>query len=457
MLEQALYYASIGLSVIPVHGMVDGVCTCGKKGCSKPGKHPRIKWRLSHEKALTESELKALWKRLPGSNVGIVTGKVSGIAVIDIDGEEGVESLKEVGLSIPDLPPTPTTMTGGGGYHLIYKMPDSTQIKNAVGLLKNVDIRADGGMIIAPPSLHKSGVNYTWVDGRSFRDLDPVDFDFSRLFKLTNGDEGKKTKKKKAKRDWFEKYLNGVGEGERNSIAARLAGRYFGLGMTQMEVEVMLRAWNQANDPPIPVSELNVILDSIKARETRTEDDSLGIASDLLGMNLLSAHRITGDEPKFVLTFESGVCTMTVAQLLRPQLFQQAIAEATKKIVKRRSSKTSPTHDALVQLIMDGSEDRDAGDEATDTGEMKALVSDFVKRLDGIPNIDKGDDIPIEGSFIARDLTWIPLEELVYRGGLKWGMRLTVKSAAQRLKAIGAEREQFGKRVMWGFSHGEDG
>ena len=88
MLESALSYSSIGLSVIPVHGIKDGHCTCGNATCGKPGKHPRIKWRTSSDTPLSESELKALWQRLPDSNVGIVTGEISGIAVIDIDGQK---------------------------------------------------------------------------------------------------------------------------------------------------------------------------------------------------------------------------------------------------------------------------------------------------------------------------------------------------------------------------------
>ena len=446
MLDQALYYASIGLSVIPVHGIIDGVCTCGKATCSKPGKHPRIKWRVAHDKALTEAELKALWERLPKSNVGIVTGSISGIAVIDVDGQEGVESLKEIGLDIPEMPRTPTSMTGGGGYHLIYKMPKDSSLKNVVGLLKNVDIRAEGGMIIAPPSLHISGAKYAWVDGRSFEDIQPVDFDFSILVQEK---KAKKTKKR-SKSNWFEAYLNGVSDGERNASATRLAGRYFALGMTKVEVQFMLSAWNILNSPPSEPQEISRIVESIKEREDFNEPDALSLISSILKMDLRSVKRITGDEPQFVMKFASGTCTMSVAQLLSPLMFQQSIAEATKKIIKKLSAKTVPTHETLVQLVMDCSEDHDAGSEATNSGEMKMLLRDYVKEQDQAPNLSAEDEIPEEGPFITNGSTWIALDELVYRGGIKFGMRLTVKAAAQRMKSIGAERKKFGNRVMWG-------
>jgi len=160
MLEIALKYAEMGFSVIPVHTVEDGVCSCGSPHCNAPGKHPRYKWKSYTEVAASKEQIESWWGREPDSNIGIVTGSVSGIAVVDIDGEEGLSSLSEAGLPIDELPPTLTAKTGGGGLHLIYRNPESRKIKTRAGILPNVDIRAEGGFIVAPPSKHESGNIY---------------------------------------------------------------------------------------------------------------------------------------------------------------------------------------------------------------------------------------------------------------------------------------------------------
>jgi len=133
MLEHALKYAKMGLSVIPVHSVRNGKCSCGSPRCNAPGKHPRIKWRDQTKLAATESQIKEWWKRFPDSNVGIVTGKISGITVIDIDGQEGIRSLEEAGLPLIELPVTPTAKTGGGGLHIIYRYPERQSIRRVRG------------------------------------------------------------------------------------------------------------------------------------------------------------------------------------------------------------------------------------------------------------------------------------------------------------------------------------
>jgi hypothetical protein len=90
MLAAALDYRQRGLSVIPLHNMRNGVCTC-KDGveCPNPGKHPRVTWTPYQQQAATEEDIRAWWTKWPQANVGIVTGKVSGIIVLDVDGDPG--------------------------------------------------------------------------------------------------------------------------------------------------------------------------------------------------------------------------------------------------------------------------------------------------------------------------------------------------------------------------------
>jgi len=455
MLEHALHYAKMGLSVIPVHSVKDGECSCGSPRCNAPGKHPRLKWKGRTKTALTERQLRDWWEKYPDSNVGIVTGEISGIAVVDIDGEEGLRSLEEAGLPIDELPTAPTAKTGGGGIHIIYRYPEKQDIKTRAGILPNVDIRSDGGFIVAPPSVHISGNSYEWMEGRNLDDLDPSDFDFSLLVE----EKDKADDKPKTGTKWYENYLRGVGEGERNNAATKLAGRYYSMGMSDAEVSLLLSAWNMNNNPPIPENELQRVISSIKEREYKVndqkKDELLDTVSNILRVNLSAVKRITGDEPQFVLEFDEGTCTLTTGQLLSPKSFQQAVAEATKVVVRKLSTKTNPTHDNMVQMIMDCAEDVDAGMEATGVGELMVLLKDFLGSQQVMPTIESGEDIPRHGCFRMNGLVWVSLMDLVQRSGARWGMRTSIRQMAQRLRALGIERKTFnledgGSRIMWG-------
>ncbi len=106
---------------------------------------------------LTKILLKTLifLKQRPLANFGIITGE--GLVVIDVDARHGgLESLQE----IKDLvDPTMTVKTGGGGYHFYYSVDEA--VKNRTNLLKGIDVRGDGGYVVAPVSKHKSGNFYT--------------------------------------------------------------------------------------------------------------------------------------------------------------------------------------------------------------------------------------------------------------------------------------------------------
>src|SRR5258706_13065350 len=89
-LEAALDYEQRRFSVILLHGIKDGFCTCGKAGCDSPGKHPISSWMPAQTKRATPAELEAAFARYPDANVGIVTGSISGLLVVDLDGPAGL-------------------------------------------------------------------------------------------------------------------------------------------------------------------------------------------------------------------------------------------------------------------------------------------------------------------------------------------------------------------------------
>lgn len=164
-LDAALRYASRGWAVFPVHTMRGDRCSCGHwKACDSPGKHPRTPNGLK-DASTAENVLRSWWKQWPDANVAIVTGAVSGLVVIDIDGDVGRLSLDELVATRGPLPVTLEAQTGGHGRHLLFVHPGE-EIRNSAGskLGPCLDVRGDGGYIVAAPSLHKSGRLYEWVD-----------------------------------------------------------------------------------------------------------------------------------------------------------------------------------------------------------------------------------------------------------------------------------------------------
>jgi len=178
LLQAALAYAAMGWHVFPVHSVTDkGFCTCNNPTCDRQGKHPRTPSGLNDATA-DPAKIQHWWRTWPDANIGIRTGKVSGIFVVDVDshayynGKDGEATLERLEREQGKLPDTIEVLTGGmGGRHLYYRYPDSINgIKsrsNALG--DGIDVRGDGGYVIAPPSAGV-GRTYEW-EGAS----DPFD------------------------------------------------------------------------------------------------------------------------------------------------------------------------------------------------------------------------------------------------------------------------------------------
>lgn len=168
----ALGYAARGWRVLPVHGFADGRCTCGKPECSVVGKHPSL---LTGVRGATSDA--AVLKSIIGApvafgarlqiNIGLATGWESGFFVVDVDGEVGAASLRALEAECGALPATVESVTGGGGRHLLFAYPTDRAIGNKVGVRPKLDVRGDGGYIVAPPSRHRSGRMYAWAAGRA--------------------------------------------------------------------------------------------------------------------------------------------------------------------------------------------------------------------------------------------------------------------------------------------------
>lgn len=151
--EWALRYADLGFAVFPL-----------RSKDKRPATEKGFKAATTNKQQISD-----WWDKHPDSNIGIATGAVSGgLVVIDLDidkdkGLNGYETLKRWQQEHGDLPDTWQSITGRGGYHLFYQ--DSAIHKIRAGLYEGVDIRADGGYIVAPPSVHPNGNRYEWELG----------------------------------------------------------------------------------------------------------------------------------------------------------------------------------------------------------------------------------------------------------------------------------------------------
>jgi len=163
--KAALAYADRGWPVFPVHSPLPSGngCTC-KKGsnCKNIGKHPRTK--SGFKDATTDpTQIERWWRRWPDANIGIPTGKVSGLFVLDVDRKHGGLDSFEKLVALHGRPKTLYSRTGSGGLHGVFRYPKNQEIRNATGILPGLDIRGEGGYILVPPSRHASGGSYTWI------------------------------------------------------------------------------------------------------------------------------------------------------------------------------------------------------------------------------------------------------------------------------------------------------
>lgn len=143
--ESALMYRNkYGFSVIPM----------------RPDKIPFIKWQKYQKVLPTENEIQAWWRKWPKANIGNITGKLSGIAVIDVDAAEGKQ---EISKYIPDSCEFPVCETPGGGQHFYFRYPKNVDLRNNCRAVPGCDLRAEGGYVLAPPSKGENGKRYQWL------------------------------------------------------------------------------------------------------------------------------------------------------------------------------------------------------------------------------------------------------------------------------------------------------
>lgn len=266
ILQQALHYRDNQWSVIPV----------GRD------KKPLIKWEKYIHQLPSIEEITKWFKQFPDANVAIVTGETSGLMVVDIDPRNGGtnSNFKEI--------ETLRVKSGGGGEHFYFRYEDG--ITNHKNLKPGIDLKTEGGFIIAPPSIHESGNKYEWITPITDIEVAPLPGFVKSWVKII------KPSKSNGLSNWDATKLNGVSEGTRNDVAASVAGKLL-KSLKQEEWEntawPLLQGWNLRNNPPLSELELRGTFDSISCRELnkRGTENPQGIKPELI-TSVLNYHNV---------------------------------------------------------------------------------------------------------------------------------------------------------------------
>jgi KaiC/GvpD/RAD55 family RecA-like ATPase len=278
--EIALQYLSHGLSVIPLISppMIKKQMT--EEEFVRQCKKPCVPWKQFQTRLPTIEEVSAWFDKNPNANIGIVTGEISNLVVFDLDSKAAEDYAENEG-GFPDTVKVKT----GKGYHIYMRHP-GFRVVNDVKKEYDLDIRGDGGYVVAPPSQHGSGNHYEWVDGFSISEIDPAPLtpwmeDYLKEFATTanNTIEDKPPKPSKnlsmdstpATPDpYMDILINGAQQGNRNDSATKLIGHLLGKGNDENVAWEIFKQWNAVkNQPPLSDAELKNIFVSIRDQERK--------------------------------------------------------------------------------------------------------------------------------------------------------------------------------------------
>lgn len=245
-LDIANYYVQKqGFSLIPLLGKIPDASVLPKE----PDEKGELKatWKPYQSRKPTPEELQKWFGNGVKRNIGIVTGSISGIAVVDLDTPEAVQIAKDL-----ELQDTPVVKTGKG-YHLYYQYRAGIRNFQKRDDLPGIDLRGDGGYVVAPPSIHTSGAQYAWVDGKKLGRIPLAEF--PEIILAKHGNNSHKTPVKEL--------YKGATEGSRNDMLARLAGSWVRADLSLEDCLENAYTWNTRNNPPLPEREVEQTVESI--------------------------------------------------------------------------------------------------------------------------------------------------------------------------------------------------
>jgi len=235
MLDAALDYAARGWAVIPVSRSKVPINANGSRGATKDSE-----------------QIRAWWSEYPNAQIGIATGAISGIWVVDIDmknGKNGISALEQrFGDQYVLQENTLAQKTPTGGYHLVYAWDSEREVHNAQDIVEGVDIRGDGGFIVAAPSSFKVGtewIAYQWNENNNAPTQAP-----DWAWELTEKAEAKRSQPVD-----FNKALGGIDQGGRDNDLFRIACMLRSREVSQPTAITFIEILAERCNPPFDVVE----------------------------------------------------------------------------------------------------------------------------------------------------------------------------------------------------------
>jgi hypothetical protein len=244
MLRTALALAEKGLHIFP---------------CAVRGKTPATP-RGCKDATTAAATIIAWWQQQPDYNIAIATGTVSGVFVVDIDGFDAEAALRRLEAEHGALPQTVEAITARGR-HVYFRSPQQPVRNSAGKIAAHIDVRGDGGYVLAPPSVHPSGKRYAWSVDSASGIADAPGWLLARL----NGTAAAPT----LSPEW-QALIKGVSEGARDCSLAKLAGHLLRHHINPFVALGLLQSWNATHcTPPLPAADIERIVSSIAGKELK--------------------------------------------------------------------------------------------------------------------------------------------------------------------------------------------
>ena len=248
-LDAAIGYAKLGFRVLPL---------------KERDKRPLIEdW--PNNATTDEATIRGWWAKWPKANIGIATGRYGGgyFCVLDFDPRNGGGWYGDAGPET--LPPTWVVHTGGGGRHYYYR---TRELLRGAKLLSGVDLKGEGGYVVAPPSIHPEGGAYVWEVGAGPGDM-PIGGVPEWVLREAAG-EGATENGVGGRRPALWRMPPPIPKGMRHDYLVSLAGALWGAGVRESEVEAVL--WGalelfETREDFDPVAEIGGIIKGLKGWE----------------------------------------------------------------------------------------------------------------------------------------------------------------------------------------------
>jgi len=229
--------------------------------CDPASKRPLT--RHGFKDASTDpAQVRRWFDRQSAPMIGLVTGQVSGLVVVDADEPDGHDSLHSLEREHGPLPLTASVKTPSGGQHYYFAWPGEAVPCSAGRLGPGLDVRADGGYVIAPPSRNAAGRRYEVDEQAPVAELPPW------LARLIVAPADGERRPPTPPGEWL-RIARGVPAGSRHASLARLSGYLLARDVDARLTAELIAAVAARCRPPLPESEARRIVESIAERELR--------------------------------------------------------------------------------------------------------------------------------------------------------------------------------------------